>query len=272
MEMIKNFDKAVKNIRKELRKYLIDSNLQSLVLGLSGGIDSALTSALAFDVCKELNIPLIGRSLTIESNKPDERERAKMIGETYTTDFKEVDLTEAYQNLRKYVVEDIDNQDVNDKSFKIRMGNIKARIRMIYLYELAAKNKGMVLSTDNYTELLVGFWTLHGDVGDYGMIQQLWKTEVYEMAKFIAETEANEKQAAALIACVDAVPTDGLGITNSDLDQLGASSYTEVDKILIEFLETNNQNLLNNPVIQRHISSNYKRNNPFNLQRKIFFE
>ncbi len=272
MQMLKDFEKAVKNIRSELKNYILKNNLKSLVLGLSGGIDSALTAALAFNVCYDMNIPLLGRSITIETNKADEIQRAELIGRTYTTDFKDIDLTKAYLNLRNFVVEDIDSQDQTGKSFKIRMGNIKARIRMIYIYELAAKHKGLVLSTDNLTELLLGFWTLHGDVGDYGMIQQLWKTEVYRMSKFIAETEASPEQADALKACIDATPTDGLGITNSDLEQLKAKSYSEVDDILINYIETKNPELETNPIIKRHIASQFKRNNPFNLKREIYFK
>lgn len=271
MQNVKDFDRALKNIRFELKNYILNNNIKSLVLGLSGGIDSALTAAIAFDVCNELKIQLLGRSITIETNKSDEIKRAELIGKYYTHDFKYIDLTNVYLNMRNSFVEGIENQDQNDKAFKIRMGNIKARLRMIYIYELASKNKGLVLSTDNLTELLVGFWTLHGDVGDYGMIQQLWKTEVYQLSKFIADTEATNEQANALNLCINAVPTDGLGITNSDLDQLKADSYEEVDQILIDYLETKNKKLENHPVIIRHLASEYKRNNPFNLKREIFF-
>jgi NAD+ synthetase len=239
-----------------------------MVVGVSGGIDSALTAALASKVAQQLNMPLIARSLTIESNKPDEIERSIMVGKAFATDFRHVDLTEAYHKIQPLIVEDFDKEDKNSMSFKIRMGNIKARLRMIYLYDLAAKNKGLVLSTDNYTELLLGFWTLHGDVGDIGMIQNLWKTEVYEMAKWLAQNEANEEQAKALWACINAVPTDGLGITNSDLDQLKAPSYSEVDKILQAYL-AGDKSLENHPVIQRHLASAYKRNNPYNFPREI---
>ncbi len=270
MEQIKDFSRVAKNIREELENYLRINGLHSLVVGLSGGIDSALTAALAFPVCKKLDIPLFGRSITIESNKNDEIERARLIGNAFTTDFREVNLTEAYHLLRPFVVEDFEKENTDDYAFKIRMGNVKARIRMIYLYDLAAKNRGMVLSTDNYTELLLGFWTLHGDVGDYGMIQNLWKTEVYELAKYIAETECDEDQAIALKSCIDAVPTDGLGITNSDLDQLGAKSYAEVDDILQRYLINNDKDVENHPVIQRHLKSEYKRNNPLNLKREIY--
>jgi len=271
MELIKDFSRAVRNIRKELKNYIENNNIQSLVIGISGGIDSALTSALAYPVCIELNIPLIGRSITIESNKKEEIRRAEMIGKTLTTDFGEVDLTETYLNFRKTNVEDFELQNTDEHSFKIRMGNVKARQRMIYLYDLAAKNKGLVLSTDNYTELLVGFWTLHGDVGDYAMIQMLWKTEVYKMAEYLCKNELNPKQAEALDACIKALPTDGLGITNSDLDQLKAKSYIEVDEILIKYLETKDKSLENHPVIQRHLNSKYKRNNPTIINREIIF-
>ncbi|NOZ36435.1 MAG: hypothetical protein GXO80_14200, partial [Chlorobi bacterium] len=128
--------------------------------------------------------------------------------------------------------------------------------------------KGMVLSTDNYTELLLGFWTLHGDVGDYGMIQNLWKTEVYAMSRFLVNNLENKEQAKALDECIDAVPTDGLGITNSDLDQIGASSYEEVDKILIHYLKNPNDiSVLNLKVVQRKLASEFKRNNPYNIPR-----
>lgn len=271
MLIVKDLNKAVKNIRTQLSDYIIKSNLQSLVIGLSGGIDSALCAALAFPVCEKLKIPFLGRSITIESNKPDERRRAELIGNSYVFDFKEVNLTEAFQNIKGFMVENIQEEDVNSVAYKIRMGNIKARLRMIYLYELASKHKGLVLSTDNLTELYLGFWTLHGDVGDYGMIQQLWKTEVYDMAKFIVQNEANNIQAQALLACTEAVPTDGLGITNSDLDQLQANSYAEVDKILIDYIVNNNHTLVEHPVIQRHLKSEFKRNNPFNISREIYF-
>jgi NAD+ synthetase len=166
--------------------------------------------------------------------------------------------------------ENYDQADPKGHSFKIRMGNVKARMRMLYLYDLAQSSSGMVLSTDNYTELLLGFWTLHGDVGDYGMIQNLWKSEVYDMARYLASEMDDTNAAEALLSCVDAVATDGLGITNSDLDQLKAASYAVVDEILIDYLryphKYDGDNL--HPVIERHLQSDYKRENPYNIPRE----
>jgi len=279
-EPITDYSKAVQNIRTELHDYVKGSGLKSLIIGISGGIDSALCAALAAPICETLNIPLIGRSISIESNKVEEEQRAKQIGTMFCTDFKELDLTEDYINLYSIDEEDQLPEMESDISKKIRMGNIKARMRMIYLYNLASKYKGMVLSTDNYTELMIGFWTLHGDVGDYGMVQNLWKSEVYEMSKWLSEVEGR----ISLNSCIDAVPTDGLGITNSDLDQIlpnwkGTSidGYKQIDIKLFNYLKQNpdsiNQILLNNKsediVIKRYLSAGFKRNWPINIDRKF---
>lgn len=266
--MIKDYKSAVINIRQELKSYITNSKLKSLVIGISGGIDSALCAVLAKDVCLDLNIPLIGRSITIETNKPDEISRAAAIGKYFTTDFKEVDLTEGFKLLAGLITEQHESDIQENYDYKIRRGNMKARTRMFYLYDLASKHKGMVLSTDNYTELLLGFWTLHGDVGDYGMIQNLWKTEVYEMSRFLAQTLEPEAKK-ALLDCVDAVATDGLGITNSDLDQIQAGSYEEVDQILLTLFQPDQSSkYTNHPVIKRKFASEFKRNNPYNIPRK----
>ena len=264
-----NYKKAVKNIRQILKEYIQKSGLKSLVIGQSGGIDSAITTVLAKPVCDELGIPLISRSITIVTNKAEEFERANEIGKYFTHNHKYIDLSDAFHALEKMVVEDYETEDRESFDYRLRLGNVKARTRMIYLYELAGKHKGMVLSTDNYTELLLGFWTLHGDVGDYGMIQNLWKMEVYEMAKYLASEMENKEAAAALIACVDATPTDGLGITNSDLDQIGVSSYAEVDKILKKIEKGETQGLENNKVFLRNRNSEFKRSNPYNIPRNL---
>jgi len=260
---------AVKKMQNIFRQYLIDNNRKAVVIGMSGGIDSALTAALAGQVCAELEIPLVGRSLPIMTNKPDEVERAARAGKIFCSNFGEKDLTSAYTALHE-LMDDIDasSDEQLTLTVKIREGNIKARTRMIYLYDLARKNDGLVLSTDNYTELMLGFWTLHGDVGDFGLLQNIWKTEVYEMARFLCRAGLDDDAIQILKDTITAVPTDGLGITNSDLDQLGAGSYEEVDKILMTYLSGSRKEYMNHPVIIRHLTSVYKRANPVNIARK----
>ncbi|MHA1728899.1 MAG: NAD(+) synthase [Promethearchaeota archaeon] len=270
----KKLREGIRNIRSELKKYLLKNKLKSLIIGLSGGIDSAICVALAEPVCSELGIKFIGRSLPILTNKSEEIERARDIGENFRLEFKEIVLDHAYIYLSQAIKEVKEDGGETEMEEKIREGNIKVRVRMIYLYNLAALHNGMVLSTDNWTELMLGFWTLHGDIGDYGMVQQLDKTEVYEMARIIVSDlrKRGEKyKASALEDCINATPTDGLGITNSDLDQIKADSYEEVDKILHAYIDKGDLSLRNHPIIKRHERTHFKRHNPFNIPREKIF-
>lgn len=294
------YSETVKNLRSLLKDYILKSNIKSLVLGVSGGIDSALVAALAKPVVDELNIPLIGRSITIQTNKDDEKERARNIGNTFCTDFKEIDLTDKYLILKD--IDDMEGESENNFNYKIRMGNLKARMRMTYLYNLASKINGLVLSTDNMTELLLGFWTLHGDVGDYGLIQELWKTEVYDMTEWLALNSDTIIEKESLLSVISADATDGLGISNTDLDQIlpdwknrhnnTRSGYYEVDSILIDYLEMVDKVIFNkttsideklelnntisimreHPVIVRHFKSQFKRENPYNEKRENYIK
>lgn len=291
-----NYAFIAETIRNVTEDYLIKSRRKSVVLGISGGIDSTLCSALIQPVCENIGVTLIGRSISIESNKPDELLRAKDVGFAFCGDFKEVDLTDLY-HTKKATYESEENSVLT----KIDGGNFKARTRMEYLYWIASKEKGLVLSTDNLTELLLGFWTLHGDVGDFGMIQQLWKSEVYGLAEFLinsfegnisggSKKSKNIPMAQALNDGLYAIPTDGLGITNSDLDQIMPGwetefdncrdAYARVDIILQEYLDLievrANRSVLekkkNHPVIQRHLNSEFKRNNPYNISREMLIK
>jgi NAD+ synthase len=264
--------------------YLINNpKVKTLVLGFSGGIDSLITGILARKVVDLMNkreggsfdYRLIGYSLPIYTNKVSEVFRAKDAGSIIATDFAEVDLGKAYLSL----IAPIDNSlfyEMHGHSpskphdSKIRAGNIKARLRMMYLYDKAAKYDGMVLSTDNYTEYLLGFWTLHGDVGDFGFIQELWKTEVYSLADWMI---SHDIYANACEEGVAAIPTDGLGISNSDLDQLlpgwtegSRSGYKKVDEILLAWQKWECEDI-DNPVIERMLNTQFKRDNPVNLDR-----
>ena len=280
--MIKDYSKVVKEIRNSLKTYLLDNpNLKSLILGVSGGMDSCICAALAKPVCDELGIPIIGRSLPISTNAQDEIDRAQLTGRAFCHNFKEVDLKEYFTNMsfdiNVYPEKSKDRSDEDVKAWKIRNGNIKARLRMIYLYNLASTNSGIVLSTDNYTEYLLGFWTLHGDVGDYGMIQELWKTEVYDMAEWMAENDCEFlDQRTAIEMTIEALATDGLGVSNlGDLGQIlpdfegnSRDGYKIVDKKLQDYLEGNVMFSADDPVIKRHLNSAFKRKNPFNLKRE----
>jgi len=253
----------VVNIRKNVDDYIIKNGLKSLILGISGGVDSALCAALLRPVCNQQNIPLIGRSIAIETNTKDEIERSLQVGEAFCHDFQFMDLTDTFYENRKNLIS-LDDSLLS----KMRTGNMKARMRMIILYDLAQLHSGMVISTDNYTEYLTGFWTLHGDVGDYAPVMNLWKTEVYNVSKYLLQ-ECNEKQVYALQQCIDAVPVDGLGISSHDCEQLQVTNYYEADQLFYQYFVEKNEDLKSHPLIKRYHASYFKRVNPISISREL---
>lgn len=252
-----NYEKVFKTLVEETGNYLVNHSLRAMVLGVSGGIDSTVVAAICCEVNKQTNIPLIGRSLPIK-NKKDEFDVSKLVGEAFCNNFDVANLYDEYKCFLSGLVwreERIDLLDDTEtmhpekskQQTLIANGNIQARLRMIYLYNLASIHNGLVMSTDNQTEYQLGFWTIHGDVGDFDPIQGLWKTEVYELAKWLIgyyygcgiKKEVDADGARKICDMCEAIkksmsltPTDGLGISNSDLDQIGAKSYYDVDRVL----------------------------------------
>lgn len=239
-----NYSKFVENSRKWLSQYIKDNRLQSIVIGVSGGIDSTISCVIASPVCKELNISLIGRSLPCHSNNPEEINSADLVGKAFCTDYKKVPIEKLYAQTA-------DMFELNEgKLTKLQLGNIKARLRMIYLRNLASIHKGVVLDNDNFTEWNLGFWTVGGDSPmDINLgLHYLWKTEVYELANYLYNTYKELGQnnlhieesfgfddisrAIAIEKSISLIPTDGNGVSNSDCDQFGLDNYEQVDDVL----------------------------------------
>ena len=231
-----DYKKFIENSRKWLSQYIKDNHLQSLVIGVSGGIDSTVSCAIVSPVCYELNIPLIGRSLPCHSNNPEEINSAQLVGEAFCNDFKEVAIEKLYAQTA-------DMFELNEgKLTKLQLGNIKARIRMNYLRNLASIHRGVVLDNDNFTEWNLGFWTVGGDSPmDINLgLHYLWKTEIYELANYLLNSfevlsnrdEVTSKAIEALRMSTLLNPTDGNGVSSSDCEQFGLENYNQVDDIL----------------------------------------
>lgn len=284
MKEKENLDK----IREKTSEYLERYGIKCLVIGISGGIDSALNCAILRPICVNLGVKLIGVSLPTDSNKIDEVNRANNIGRLFCDIFLEKNINEICESVNERFTNNVDRLlTFNDK---IRYGNIKARMRMIALYNEAYKHNGIVVDNDNKTEHLLGFWTLNGDVGDITPMADLYKTEVYDLAEYLVGYELKTKEEKdALIACIKCVATDGLGITSSDLDQLGVPSYRTVDLILKNFVEEpsgdsfgtlihelkynsisyKDENEVRewvNAIVKRNKNSNFKRNHPYKIR------
>ena len=304
-----NYEIVFDTLVKKTQEYVESNHLKAMILGISGGIDSTVVAAICHEVSKQTGIPLMGRSLPIK-NKEDEFDVSKLVGEAFCDDFSVYRLERFYRAALFDACADADDVNMANSYYldeleempsrtPIANGNLQARCRMIYLYDIASRHKGLVMSTDNQTEYQLGFWTIHGDVGDFNLLFGLWKTEVYELANYIKkfyiecweEYDISEPQyynykymVEALDASINLVPTDGLGISNSDLDQIGAKSYAEVDDILQTMLLCKNPErekwdiLYNkygeevvNKVWNRHLASEFKRKNlPIVIERKEY--
>jgi NAD+ synthetase len=232
-----DYKKFVENSRKWLAKYIENNRLQSIIIGISGGIDSTISCAIAYPVCKELGIPLIGRSLPTFTNKEDETNVANLVGDAFCNDYKEVNLEAIYKEFNNLLFAE------ESKLSNLQRGNIKARLRMIYLRHLASVHRGIVLDNDNFTEWNLGFWTVCGDSPmDVNLgLHYLWKTQIYELGKYLAEEyynqnvgskDSNQKGDAVLMS-MRLTPTDGNGVSKSDCDQFGLENYEQVDDVLI---------------------------------------
>ena len=223
-----NCKKFVEDAEIFLESYINKNDLKCIVCGISGGIDSTVSAVIASNVCKKVGIPFIGRSLPCSTNKKEETISANLVGKAFCDDFKEVNISEECQKL-------IYELELNEGDMsRLQEGNIKARVRMIYLRNLASIHSGIVLDNDNFTEWNLGFWTVGGDSPmDLNIgLHYLWKTEVYELANFLLEEQNQSDKYQALLASIELTPTDGNGVSNSDCEQFGLKDYWEVDDVL----------------------------------------
>ncbi len=218
----------VESLAATLRDYLEQNSLVCFVLGVSGGIDSSFLAALLH----QHDIPFVGFSLPLTTNSLPEKERAEAIARCYTSSYGRslnlpavCDFSDLYQDLRSRFTSIVPSSPVSG-------GNLQARLRMMFLYHVAHGLGGCVLSTDQLDEFLTGFWTVHGDVGDVSPLQLLPKTTEYALARLLLPLL---RDAAPLQAAIDAVPTDGLGISCSSLEQLGVDSYAALEAIFLEY-------------------------------------
>ena len=231
-----DYKKFVENSREWLKDYITSNHLQSLIIGVSGGVDSTVSCAIASPVCKKLNISFIGRSLPTYTNLECETNSANIVGNAFCTDYKEVNLSEEFFDIKHTL--DLTEGKMNS----LQAGNIKARLRMIYLRQVASIHKGVVLDNDNFTEWNLGFWTIGGDSPmDINLgLHYLWKTEIYELARYLEQeyhikeiSEINSNpQWVAIRESIKLIPTDGNGVSNSDCEQFGLDNYEQVDDVL----------------------------------------
>lgn len=204
-------------ITQWLKDYVNKSGTKGFVMGVSGGIDSAVVSTL----CARTGFPLTVVEMPIHQDA-DQVTRAKnhiqFLKDNYdNVTSVEVDLSNTYDGM----VDILRQEGVSDEQFFFTMANTRSRLRMVTLYGIAGQKGLLVCGTGNRVEDFgIGFYTKYGDGGvDISPIGDLMKTEVYEVAKALGVNQE----------IINAKPTDGLhGDSRTDEDQIGAT-YPELE-------------------------------------------
>jgi NAD+ synthase len=213
MNRITDYSELKTRIVEWIKDYAATNNIKSLVIGISGGIDSSVVSTL----CAETGLPTYVLSMPlnqISSQAELSDAHRKFLSENYSNVVPlQVDLSSVYEQFVKSVkfwMGDSYGQS------NLSLANTKSRIRMVTLYQVAGDVGGIVVGTGNKVEDYgVGFYTKYGDGGvDIAPIADLYKTEVWELGKHLGVDQR----------IIDAQPTDGLWEDGrTDEDQIGTS-------------------------------------------------
>ena len=232
----------------EYKNYLIqwirdevkNAKMNGVIVGISGGIDSAVVTKLAKEAFPKKSLGII---MPIHDMGID-LEHAKLLVKKTDIESKIIDLTDTFNSLEEKL--NLNNELAN--------ANIKPRLRMTTLYALAQQNKYLVLGTDNKAEWILGYFTKYGDgAADILPLVHLAKRDVYELAKILSiPNEIIEKK-----------PTAGLWSGQTDEEELGFS-YDYVDNFIY------NEELpidIKNKILKQIAKTNHKRN-PLPIPKK----
>ena len=211
-----NVEKVSKHIVSWLKKYAENAKVKGFVVGVSGGIDSAVTSTL----CAKTGLPTLCVEMPIHQAQNQvtraEEHIAQLKKRFDNVSDVRVNLTSTFEDFKNVVPNAETSAKVN-----LSLANTRARLRMTTLYYFAGLHSLLVAGTGNKVEDFgVGFYTKYGDGGvDLSPIADLMKSEVYKLATYLEVPSAIQK----------AAPTDGLfGDSRTDEDQIGAS-YDELE-------------------------------------------
>ena len=218
--------KVSKHITNWIEDYINKSGAKGIVVGVSGGVDSALTSTL----CAETGHNILCLEMPIYQNK-DQVSRSKkhinwLMSKYPNVTSKQIELNDTFESFVNSL------PDNSSDKHELSLANTRSRLRMVTLYYFSALNNYIVAGTGNKVEDFgIGFYTKYGDGGvDISPIADLLKSEVFTLAKFHNIIDE----------IIEAEPNDGLWNDNrSDEEQIGAS-YEEIEDAMMNFNKSDN--------------------------------
>ena len=200
-------------LRGFIRKYVADSGASGVVVGISGGIDSAVVVKLAADALGSDKVHTV--FMPTDVTPKADYDCTKKLSEIWGVGYEVINIQPAVE-----VMSDMLGGDLS----KLETGNISARCRMTVLYARAKRLKCIVLGTSNQSEYMMGYFTKHGDgASDAAPLVGLYKTNVRQLAKIIGVPQA----------VIDKPPSAGLWEGQTDEDDMGIT-YAVLDTVLLE--------------------------------------
>ena len=216
----KDPEKTAKLISEFIKDKIDESHTLGVVIGLSGGLDSSTTAYLCAKTIK--NDQILGIIMPTITTPDEDIEDAISVAESLGIEYEIIHVDDLIAPFKDLCIHAEDKNQEISESRAIADANLKARIRMMILYYHANDLNRLVVGTGNKTELLVGYFTKHGDGGvDILPIGDLYKTEV----KMLAEQLGVSKK------IIEKAPTAGLWAGQTDEEELGIK-YELLDKIL----------------------------------------
>ena len=207
-----------------VRDYVNKNRFKGVILGLSGGIDSALTLAIAADAlgAERVKAVMMPFAYTSDMSKEDAAEQAKRMGVNYQS----ISIEAMYREFMAGLATEFDGLPVDTTE-----ENLQSRCRGVLLMAISNKTGYMVLTTGNKSEMAVGYATLYGDMaGGYGALKDVYKTKVFALAEYRNTIEAVIPQ-----RVIDRPPSAELAPDQVDEDSLPA--YPVLDAILERYIE-----------------------------------
>ena len=211
-------------LKMGLSDYVEKNNFKKVLVGLSGGIDSALTATIAVDALTSDNV--IGVAMPSKFNPKSSLDDAKELADNLNIELKTINIEETAEKFRNLL-----KDNLNDDLKSVVDENIQSRIRGNILMGLSNQLGAMVVSTGNKSEMAVGYSTLYGDlVGGFALLKDVYKTEVYKLSDY-----RNSISKVIPQNIIEKKPSAELSEDQYDSDSL--PEYDLLDKILKMYIE-----------------------------------
>jgi len=209
-----------------LRDYVEKNGFREVVVGVSGGIDSALTAALAVEALGAERIHCV--SMPSRYSSEETRRDARLLAESLGTDFRELPIDEIVQAFEGVLAPSFAGREPD-----LAEENLQARVRGVLLMALSNKFGWLVVATGNKSELSVGYATLYGDMaGGFALLKDVFKTDVFRLARHLNERAGRELIPGSII---ERAPSAEL--RDNQLDEDSLPPYPALDLVLEAYVE-----------------------------------